>query len=109
MDLFARCVALLIAGLLVYALWRAAQPRPVFVVRITNGEPRAVTGTVTAAFLQRVREVAADCGVTSGRVTGSPRGRRIRLAFSQHIPEGARQQLRNWWMMSGWLAGKGHA
>jgi hypothetical protein len=109
MDLIVRCVALLIGGLVIWSLWRAAQPRPAFVVRITGGEPRAVTGTVTPAFLERVREVAAEWGITAGRVTGLPRGRRIRLAFSRHIPQRARQQLRNWWVMSGWPAGKGRA
>jgi hypothetical protein len=109
MDLIIRCAALLIGGLVIWSLWRAAQPRPAFVVRITGGEPYAVAGTVTPAFLQRVREVAADCGVTTGRVAGLPRGRRIRLAFSRHIPKNARQQLRNWWVMSGWPAGKSRA
>jgi hypothetical protein len=109
MELLAKCVALLIGGLIIWSLWRAARPRPVFVVRITDGEPHAVAGTVTPAFLQRVREVAARCGVTTGRVTGSAHGRRIRLSFSRHIPERARQQLRNWWVMSGWLAGKSRA
>ena len=109
MDLLVRCVALLVGGLVVWSLWRAAQPRPLFVVRISAGEPRAVLGTVTPAFLRRVREVAADCGVTTGRATGSARGRRIRLGFSRHIPENARQQLRNWWMMSGWVPGQDRA
>lgn len=86
---------------------RAARPAPVFAVRVVGGEPHAVAGRVTAAFLQRVREVAAEHRVTTGRVSGVARaGGRIALTFSGHFPAPARQQLRNWWVASGWSAPK---
>src|SRR5262245_51838027 len=109
MDWITRCVVLLIAGLLIWGLWRAGQPRRVFMVRIADGEPRCVAGAVTPAFLARVREVAAAHGAKAGWVRGLARGARIRLAFSRQIPEPARQQVRNWWVVSGWSAGRRHA
>jgi hypothetical protein len=106
MELLTKCVAVLIGGLIIWALWRANQGRSVFVVRITYGEPRAVVGTVTPAFLQRIREVAVDHKVRTGQVSGLARGPRIRLEFSRQIPEGGRHQLRNWWAASGWNASR---
>ena len=109
MELLEKGLALLVGGLIIWGLWRAVQPRPVFVVRIVHGEPRPIFGRVTQAFLQRLREVAANHGVTTGRVTGLVSRGRIRLQFSRQIPEPGRQQLRNWWAVSGWLAGKTRA
>jgi hypothetical protein len=88
-----------------WAFWVALRPRYAFVVRVGGGIPRAVKGTVTAAFLEQVRRVCAEHGVPSGTVRGRVRGRRISLAFSGGIPPSARQQLRNWWALSGWPAG----
>jgi hypothetical protein len=90
------------SALIMWALWRTAQPPRVFVVHITSGEPRAVAGTVTRAFLQRVREVAAEHGVTMAWVWGVARRGRISLRFSGHMPPPGCQQLRNWWAVSGW-------
>jgi hypothetical protein len=109
MGWLARCVALLIGGLIIWSLWRAGQPRRVFVIRIAGGEPRAVARAVTPAFLECVREVAAEHGIETGRVWGLARGARIRLAFSRQIPAPARQQVRNWWAVSGWTAGRDRA
>jgi hypothetical protein len=107
MDLLAKLVALLIGGAIVWSLWRGVRPRPVFVVRIAGGEPRAVAGTVTPAFLALLREVAADHAVKAGEVCGRALGGRIRLEFSRQVPESARQRVRNWWVVSGWRAGRG--
>jgi hypothetical protein len=98
----ANAVTLAVVGLIVWGLVRAGRPGPVFVIRLTRGEPHATGGTVTAAFLQRVREVAAEHRVTTGRVAGVPRRGRIALTFSRHFPPAAQQQLRNWWVASGW-------
>jgi len=108
-EWLAKWVVLLIAGWIIWGLWRAGQPRRVFVVRITDGKPQAVTGRVTPAFLARVREVAAEHGVKSGRVWGLARGTWIHLGFSRQIAAPGRQQLRNWWAVSGWSAGKNQA
>ena len=101
-ELLSQGVVVLVAGLVIWGLWRIGRPRPVFVVRIADGEPRAVAGTVTPAFLQCVREVAASYGIASGRVTGTACGHLIRLHFSRQIPEPGRQKMRNWWATSGW-------
>ena len=85
-------------------VWLAQRPPCTFVVRVAAGGPRAVRGTVTAAFLAAVREVCARHGVTWAEVRGEPRGQRIALVFSRSLPPAARQQLRNWWAMSGWPA-----
>ncbi len=89
----------------VWALWTLCQPRCAFVVRVTAGEPKVVRGTVTPAFLQQVRELCCRHGVEHARVRGVFCGRRISLAFSRGVPPAAQQQLRNWWVMSGWSAG----
>jgi hypothetical protein len=106
MEWSIRCVVLLLGGTVAWGLWRAGQPRVVLVVRIGNGEPRAVAGAVTLAFLQQVREMATCHGVNSGRIRGRADGTRIRLEFSRQIPDAGRQQLRNWWSESGWSAGR---
>ena len=87
-----------------WGLWRAGRPRAVFVVRLEDGKAGAAEGTVTPAFLARVREVAATNGVSHGVVSGFAHGEFIRLRFSAEIPQPARQQLRNWWASSGWSA-----
>jgi hypothetical protein len=109
MEWLAKWVVLLIAGWVIWGLWRAGRPQRVFVVRITDGKPQAITGTVTAAFLQRVREVAAEHGVKTGQVWGLARGARISLGFSRQITAPACQQVRNWWAVSGWSAGRNRA
>jgi hypothetical protein len=99
-------LVLLIGGVVIWGLWRGTRQPRLFVVRIAGGEPRVVAGTVTPAFLQRVREVAAEHGVAAGRVYGvSAPGNRIRLKFAGRFPPPACQQLRNWWAQSGWRAG----
>jgi Protein of unknown function (DUF3634) len=105
MTFVVKCIGLVLAALIVWELWRASRPRPIFVVRLSDGEPRTRTGVVTAAFLQRLREISAVHGIRTGQVRGMSSGRRIRLEFSRDIPDAARQQLRNWWAVSGWGAG----
>jgi hypothetical protein len=98
---------LVLVAFLAWVVWAVSRPRNAFVVRIADGVPRAVHGRVTAAFLERVREVCGEFGWRGGTVRGVVRGRRISLEFSGHIPEQGRQQLRNWWAVSGWSAGRG--
>ncbi len=95
-------VVVLIVGALGFALWRASRPRPVFVIRVVDGQPQVVDGTVTPAFLQRVREVAAANAIARATVSGVVHGAFIRLQFSAEINEAGRQQLRNWWATFGW-------
>jgi hypothetical protein len=93
---------LLTAAVLAWAFWRSAQPRPVFSIRLVDGKPETRHGVVTAALLDRVREVAAAGGVSTGTVDGFAHGRFIRLRFSKEFTEPNRQQLRNWWATFGW-------
>ncbi|MDR3638716.1 MAG: DUF3634 family protein, partial [Isosphaeraceae bacterium] len=80
-DLAAKAIFLLVAGLVCWALRRAARARPIFVVVVDGGEPRTASGTVTRAFLGEVRAIAALHGVTRGRVVGVEHGLQIRLKF----------------------------
>ena len=98
-------VFMLAAALLVgWGLYSACLPRPVFVVRISDGVPRAARGTVTRAFLRDIAETCARHGVRRGEIRGIAAGRRINLAFSGDMPEPCRQQIRNLWSLSGWSA-----
>lgn len=109
MELLFNVAILAVVGAIIWGLWNASRGRRVFVVKVNRGEAVAVSGKVTPAFLREVREIAALNGVAKGRVAGLVAGPRIRLEFSSHFPAGSRQQLRNWWGMHGWRAGKGRA
>jgi hypothetical protein len=97
-------LVLAIGGAVAWALWCNTRPRPLFTVRLAAGQPAAVDGTVTPAFLARLRELAAAHRLVDAEVTGYAHESVIRLHFSHHVPEAARQQLRNWWAMHGWSA-----
>jgi hypothetical protein len=105
-ELLIQGLTVLVGAWVLWGLWRLAQPRRAFVVQLRAGEPRVVTGTVTPAFLQRLREVAVSHGVQHATVSGVARGRRIALQFSRQLPAPACQQLRNWWAHSGWGAAR---
>ena len=109
MELLFNAVILAVIGTIVWGLWNASRGRRVFVVKVKRGEAVTVAGKVTPAFLREVREIAVLNGVARGRVAGLAAGPRIRLEFSSQFPAGSRQQLRNWWGMHGWRAGKGRA
>jgi hypothetical protein len=96
------CIAALV-------FWLVSRPQAVFVVSIRGGQPEATHGKVTAAFLTAVAELCGEHQVTSGEVRGLARGRRISLWFSDGVPAGFQQQLRNWWALSGWAARPGRA
>lgn len=99
-----KAIALVVVGVVIWGILRAARPLPLFAVRVVNGEPQAVRGHVTGALLDRVREVAAEHRVRTGLVTGVIKGSRISLKMSGHFPPPAQQQLRNWWAEFGWPA-----
>ena len=82
--------------------WYALQPRCAFVVHVLGGIPRATSGKVTPAFLDRVRQLCAEHAVAQAVIRGIIRGNHIALACSGNIPPTAQQQLRNWWALSGW-------
>jgi hypothetical protein len=109
-GLLGKLVFLLLAGLVIWGLWRAGRPPLLFTVRVRGGEPSPTAGKVTLVFLRQVREVAAEYGVLAGRVHGEVRrGGRVGLGFSVEFPAAAQQKLRNWWATFGWVAGKRRA
>ena len=100
LDSLWKLAAFLIIG---WVVWKMLQPRCAFVLKVVEGVPTAVHGTVTPAFLQQVQQVCSQHGVQSGIVRGLVYGRRISLTFSKQFPPEGQQQLRNWWAVSGWL------
>jgi hypothetical protein len=103
-DSITNYVLVLIGLATVWFFWRAAQPPRLFMVRIVDGTAKATEGTVTPAFLERVREVASANDISRGTVSGHACGSFIRLKFSSEFSEEGRQQLRNWWASFGWAA-----
>jgi hypothetical protein len=97
---------LAVTALLLWGLWRALGPRPVFIVRIRDGQPHVTKGTVTQTFLREIADTCARHGVTSGVVRAVARDGRMVLAFSSGFPVPCQQQLRNLWALSGWPGGK---
>src|SRR5690242_5235647 len=105
-DFVTSAFILALSGAVVWGLWRAAQPKAIFTIRIVDGVPQASSGTVTPAFLLRVREVAEAHAISTGALNGFAHGQKIRLRFSQEFSPTACQQLRNWWATFGWSAPK---
>jgi hypothetical protein len=97
-------ILLPLALLIGWGLYSACRSRPLFVVRISEGAPRAVRGRVTRAFLQDIAEIATRHRVRRGEIRGLAAGRRINLEFSSGIPGPCRQQIRNLWGVCGWTA-----
>ncbi|MBI3408531.1 MAG: DUF3634 family protein [Planctomycetes bacterium] len=106
MEALSSIIGIALAGLIIGALWKASRPPCLFVIRIESGAPRVAHGKVTGALLERIREAVAAFGIWRGRIAGRAHGQRIRLDFSREFPPAACQQLRNWWTVSGWSAGK---
>lgn len=93
-----------LALLIGWGLYTVCRPRPLFVVRIREGVPRAARGQVTRGFLQDIAEIIARHGVRRGEIRGMAVGRRINLEFSARIPAPCRQQIRSLWGVCGWSA-----
>jgi len=89
-------VAAILAVVLV-VLQNALTPRFQFMIQISGGELRVTKGKVPAEFLDNVREVCRESGITSGWVGGVKRGKATALKFSRQIPPHCQQRLRNIW------------
>jgi hypothetical protein len=101
--MFVPLFTIALTALVLWAIWSAVRPRPVFEVRISEGTPRIARGTVASAFVQEVGEVCRRHGVRDGAVRGvAQESGRISLTFSGDMPPSCRQQLRNIWSLSGW-------
>src|SRR5262245_49634755 len=82
------------------ALYWAVQPQYLFVIAISNGQPRMKHGKVTAAFLAEVAAVCREIDLGHGWIGGQKRGERIRLHFSRDFGPGVQQRVRNWWALN---------
>lgn len=74
-------------------------PRPVFIVDLRDGKTFLRRGKVHRRFLQSCEEIAADCAVREGTISGVRRGRGVSLAFSREVPESSHQRFRNAWSL----------
>jgi Protein of unknown function (DUF3634) len=91
-----------LAAVVAWGIWVAVRPRAVFVIRIRDGKPRAVSGTVTRGFLRDIAEICERTGLRRGTVRGVLEGERVVLGFSGDVPDRCRQMFRNLWNLSGW-------
>ncbi|MGC8643022.1 MAG: DUF3634 family protein [Isosphaeraceae bacterium] len=99
-------LTLALLGFIGWAIWQACRPRSVFEIRLEDGHPRVVRGTVARAFLGEIRALCEHHGVTRGTVRGQARGTRIGLDLRGPFSPAFRQQLRNIWALSGWSAAR---
>jgi hypothetical protein len=96
-------VLLVSATLLIgWGLYAVCRPKPIFIVRITDGVPRISRGQVTRGFLQDIADACDRHGIRNGEIQGLAVRRRINLIFSRQIPISCQQQVRNLWSLSGW-------
>lgn len=92
-------VALVIVGLVLWALWYASQPKCELLLELSDGRLRVVRGKSTTAFLEAAQAICAEFGLTRGEIRGIRRARHVTLAFSPSIPPEAQQRLRNVWQI----------
>jgi hypothetical protein len=90
-------VAILLIAAAVWIVLRNRDLAAIFVIRIREGTARAVRGTVRTEFLSVISDLCGDHGIQKGEIRGVPHGQFVRLTFSRRLPQGFRQELRNWW------------
>ncbi len=71
-----------------------------FMVTIHGVEVRVTRGKVQSQFLDNIRAICREHGVTSGWIGGVTQGKSIALRFSSNIPYACQQRLRNVWFNS---------
>jgi hypothetical protein len=106
-EFLTNLAALAVGGFVLWGLWTAAKPRPLFEIELLDGTLQVKVGKATPAFLQTIEEIAEANDITEATISGYANGTRIRLGFSREVPDDCRQQLRNWWAEHGWPAPKG--
>ncbi|CAN5515513.1 hypothetical protein BH10PLA2_BH10PLA2_33080 [soil metagenome] len=87
-------------GLVGWFLWALVQPRYVFLVKIRNGRPRIIKGSMTSAFAEQITNVCQEFEISQGWISGSSHGKLITLHFSRSFPPVPRQRLRNEWQVT---------
>lgn len=86
---------------IVWVISISLRPQYVFEIRIVNGTPEVRRGKVVSTFLDHIRSVCAEGGMSSGWIGGVRVGKRITLRFSRQFAPGPRQRLRNYWQLVG--------
>src|SRR6516162_9578656 len=96
LDLVLQLVVLAVALVVVLAILHVAlAQRYYFMIMIYRGKPRVTKGKVHAVFLDNIRAVCEEHGITSGWIGGVRQRKSIALRFSSNIPYGCQQRLRN--------------
>jgi hypothetical protein len=90
-------VALVVA--LVVIAWLVTASSRVWVIRLRNGTPVLVKGTIAPMVVSELGEVLERHGVRRGALYGVKRRGTVGLGFSPSIPQRCRQALRNVWSM----------
>ncbi len=90
---------LIVVGVFGYCIWWAARPKPVFLIRIQDGQARVTMGQVHPDFLQEVKEICEATSARSGTIRGIRNGGRIVLEFCSNIPPKCQQRIRNVWAL----------
>src|SRR5262249_5611160 len=70
----------------------------VFTIQMVNGKAKVTQGKVAQVFVDDLAECCRESGVWDGAVWGQLTHRGIQLGFSDEIPAGVRQRLRNLWV-----------
>jgi hypothetical protein len=91
-------IAVVIFGLMGLACLAPRLAR-VFLVRLSGGVATVVEGRVPPGFLAELADCCRDASVLAGEVWGQFTPRGTRLMFSDNIPAGLRQRLRNVWVL----------
>jgi hypothetical protein len=76
-------------------------PRPEFIVDFHEGRAEIRRGKVPRGFAEDCRRLGAECGIRSGRVSGTRGARGIELRFSADIDPADQQRFRNVWSLHG--------
>jgi hypothetical protein len=103
-EFFTNLAALAVGGFVLWGLWTAAKPRPLFQIELLDGTLQVKVGKATPAFLQAIEEIAEANDISDATISGYASGTRIRLGYSHGVPDDCRQQLQNWWAEHGWAA-----
>jgi hypothetical protein len=84
-------------GLVIWLLRLLTRGVTQFVIQIDDGDANVVEGDPPDWFIKDVQRIAAFSNLAGGTIRAVRHGSRVRLQFSDDIPEGNRWQFRNAW------------
>lgn len=87
-------IALIVAIVVVVWIFYLARPAVIFVIHYKDGR-KTVRGDIRPAVLTAIDDICRQHGVVSGTIKAVPAGKLYRLKFSNDIPQGCQQQIRN--------------